>query len=197
MSHHRSRCIALSLAPLLLLGAGSALAHPGHIGPHAGFLQGFLHPLLGLDHLLAMLAVGVWGVMQGGYQRRFTPLMVLGGMWLGAGLAWAGMNLTGVETGIALSVLLVGILIATFTHLSRALGTMLVVGFMLFHGAAHASELPAGASVLMYLIGFSVATLGIAYGGKALGGFLKTRSSLWSRALGGAIAFIGGLFLLS
>ncbi|MHB0774421.1 HupE/UreJ family protein [Halomonas sp. WWR20] len=189
---------ALALAPVLVLTAATAFGHPGHDGAgHGGFMAGLSHPLLGVDHLLAMLAVGLWSARQAGVQRRFMPLLVLSGMWLGAALAWGGLALPGVETGIAMSVLLAGVLIATLTRLPNGLGGILVVGFMLFHGYAHGSELPHSASLVTYLLGFSLSTLAITWGGKALGGWLMNREARWSRLLGAAIAVLGGVFTLS
>ncbi|WP_148255115.1 HupE/UreJ family protein [Aidingimonas lacisalsi] len=190
--------IALSLFIPLLALSGLALAHPGHNGAgHGGFAAGVSHPFLGLDHLLAMLTIGLWSVRQGVTFRRWSPAAVLGGMWVGAGLAWGGMALPGVETGIALSVLLAGVLLATLVRLPTAVGGTLVVAFMLFHGHAHGSELPHGASLLTYLVGFSLATLAITYGGKALGAFLMSRGNRWMRAVGVAIAAVGSVFALS
>ena len=158
------------MAPVITLAAMSAVAHSGHDGAgHGGFLAGLLHPMLGLDHLLAMLAIGLWSVRQQGSLRRYMPGLMLAGMWGGAALAWNGLALPGVETGIALSVLLAGVLVATLTRLPGMLGGGLVAAFMLFHGHAHGSELPAGASLLTYLIGFSLATVAIAGVGKGLG----------------------------
>ncbi|GAB2796629.1 HupE/UreJ family protein [Halomonas shantousis] len=191
---------ALALAPVLSLTAATAFGHPGHDGAgHGGFAAGLMHPLLGADHLLAMLAIGLWSVRQAGVSRRFMPLLVLGGMWLGAALAWGGLGLAlpGVETGIAMSVLLAGVLIATLARLPGALGSTLVVGFMLFHGYAHGSELPHNASLVTYLLGFSLSTLAITWGGKTLGGWLMTRRTRWCRLLGAAIAVVGGVFALS
>ncbi|MCP1366346.1 HupE/UreJ family protein, partial [Halomonas sp. BBD48] len=151
----------------------------------------------GIDHLLAMLAIGLWSVRQQGSLRRFMPLLMLAGMWGGAALAWGGLALPGVETGIALSVLLAGVLVATLARLPSVLGGGLVAAFMLFHGHAHGSELPAEASLVTYLIGFSLATLAIAFAGKGVGALLQRCETRWVRALGAAIAAVGGAFALS
>lgn len=197
-SYLNSRVCALVVAPVVMLAAMSAAAHPGHDGAgHGGFLAGLLHPMLGVDHLLAMLAIGLWSVRQQGSLRRFVPGLMLAGMWGGAALAWNGLPLPGVEIGIALSVLLAGVLVATLTRLPGMLGGSLVAAFMLFHGHAHGSELPAGASLLTYLIGFSLATVVIAVVGKGLGTLLQRCETRWVRALGATIAAIGGAFALS
>ncbi|MEC9483672.1 MAG: HupE/UreJ family protein [Halomonas sp.] len=195
--HRNSRFWALAVAPVVTLATMSAFAHPAHDGAgHGGFLAGLLHPMLGLDHLLAMLAIGLWSVRQQGSLRRFMPLLMLVGMWGGAAMAWSGLALPGVETGIALTVLLAGVLVATLVRLPGVLGGGLVTAFMLLHGHAHGSELPAGASLLTYLIGFSLATLAIAFAGKGIGALLHGCETRWLRALGSAIAVLGGMFAL-
>lgn len=197
-SRPSSRVLALAVGPVAAFTAMTAFAHPGHdAAGHGGFIAGLLHPLLGLDHLLAMLAVGLWSVRQEGSLRRCMPLLMLAGMWGGAALAWGGLAVPGVETGIALSVLLAGVLVATLARLPGALGGVLVAAFMLFHGHAHGSELPAGASLVTYLIGFSLATLAIAFIGKGIGAQLQRCETRWVRALGAVIATVGGVFALS
>ena len=182
----------LLMAAGLLLTAASAAAHTGH-GAHAesGFLSGLLHPMLGLDHLLAMAAIGFWSVRQSNTMKQITPLFVIGGMVLGAGIAWAGMCLPSVETGITFSVLVAGILIATLAKLPTAVGGTLVGVFMLFHGFAHGTEMPAGATLAAYLAGFSMATLAITLVGRGLGSLLLRADSRFSRGIGGVLAVAG------
>jgi urease accessory protein len=196
-SRSNSHLWALAIAPIAALAAMTASAHAGHdaVG-HGGFAAGLLHPLLGLDHLLAMLAIGLWSVRQQGSLHRFMPLIMLAGMWGGAALAWGGLAVPGVEAVIALSVLLAGVLVATLARLPGALGGVLVAAFMLFHGHAHGNELPTGASLLTYLLGFSLATLAIAYAGKGFGALLQRCETRWVRALGAMIAAVGGAFAL-
>ncbi|MGR4068525.1 HupE/UreJ family protein [Billgrantia sp. C5P2] len=186
--------LALVAAPALLLVAGLAMAHPGHEHPHGGVVAGLSHPLLGFDHLLAMLAVGLWSLRQSRAFSLAAPLLAAGGMLLGAGLAWAGFALPGVEFGIAMTVLLAGVMIAALVKVPAAIGAGVVVLFMLFHGHAHGSEMPHGASMLAYLAGFTLATLAISYAGRAAGAFLMARENCILRALGVAIAAAGALF---
>lgn len=186
---------ALAAGPMLLLAAGMALGHPGH--EHAqggGFAAGLSHPLLGLDHLLAMLAVGLWSLRQARPLCVAAPLLAVGGMLLGAGLGWAGIALPGVEFGIAMSVLLAGVLIAAMVRVPALLGGAAVVLFMLFHGHAHAAEMPMGASTLAYLAGFSLATLALTLGARLAGSWLMAREQRVLRGLGLAIAAMGALF---
>jgi urease accessory protein len=176
----------------LMLAATTAAAHTGH-GTHTagGFTSGLLHPMLGLDHLLAMAAIGFWSVRQSNTMKQITPLFVVGGMVLGAGLAWGGLSLPGVETGITLSVLVAGILIGAMAKLPTAVGGSLVGAFMVFHGFAHGVEMPAGATLAAYLVGFSIATLAITLVGRGLGGLMLKADSRFSRGVGGVFALAG------
>lgn len=184
----------LLMAAGLLLTATTGAAHTGH-GAHAesGFLSGLLHPMLGLDHLLAMAAIGFWSVRQNNLMKNATPAFVIGGMVLGAALAWRGLSLPGVETGISLSVILAGILIAAMAKLQTALGGSLVAVFMLFHGFAHGAEMPAGAMLVAYLTGFSVATLALTFIGRGLGALMLKADSRVGRSLGGVVAAAGAV----
>ena len=123
--------------------------------------------------------------------KQITPLFVIGGMILGAGIAWAGMSLPGVETGITFSVLVAGILIASLAKLPTAIGGTLVGAFMLFHGFAHGTEMPAGATLAAYLAGFSIATLAITLVGRGLGSLMLKADSRFSCGIGGVLAGAG------
>jgi urease accessory protein len=184
----------LLMAIGLMLTATAAIAHPGHgAHVHSDFLSGLLHPMMGLDHLLAMAAIGFWSIRQSATMKRGAPLFVVGGMILGSAIAWAGVSLAGVETGIAMSVLLAGVLIATMAKLPTAVGGTLVALFMLTHGYAHGAEMAAGANLLSYMAGFVVATLAITFAGRGLGALMLKADNRVSRALGGVVAVIGGV----
>lgn len=177
-----------------MLTASIAMAHPGHGEPaSSSLLSGLLHPLLGIDHLLAMGAIGFWSIRQSPTLKRGIPIFVVGGMIVGAGMAWAGISLAGIETGIAMSVLLVGVLIATLSKLPTAVGGSLVALFMIAHGYAHGSEMAQGASLVSYLTGFVIATVAITFMGRALGTVMLKADNRVTRALGGVIAIIGGI----
>jgi len=176
----------LLMATSLMVTATAASAHAGH-DAGTGFTSGLLHPMLGLDHLLAMAAIGFWSVRQSNTMKQITPLFVIGGMILGAGLAWGGLSLPGVETGITFSVLVAGILIATLAKMPTAVGGGLVGAFMMFHGFAHGTEMPAGATLVAYLAGFSIATLAITLVGRGLGGLMFRADSRFSRGVGGVL----------
>ncbi|WP_100638264.1 HupE/UreJ family protein [Marinobacter salexigens] len=178
----------------LMLTASLAAAHPGEIGhTHGGFLSGLLHPMLGIDHLLAMAAIGFWSIRQSTTMKRGAPLFVVGGMVVGAAIAWGGISLAGVETGIAMSVLLAGVLIATMAKLPTIVGGTLVALFMVAHGYAHGAEMAAGSSLVAYMAGFVVATLAITFAGRGLGVLMLKADNRITRALGGVVAVIGGM----
>ena len=179
----------------LMLTATAASAHPGHgvLHTHNDFLSGLLHPMMGLDHLLAMAAIGFWSIRQSTAMKNGTPLFVVGGMMVGAALAWGGLSLVGVEIGIAMSVLLAGILIATMAKLPTAVGGTLVALFMITHGYAHGTEMTAGASLMSYMAGFVIATLAITFVGRSLGTVMLKADNRITRALGGVVAVIGGV----
>lgn len=143
------------LAIALATASGAVFAHPGHEG--ASFLSGFAHPFGGLDHLLAMLAVGLYAALQPGAARWMLPAGFVVAMLGGAGLGALGVALPAVEAGIAASVLVLGLLIAFSARLSVAASLPLVAAFALFHGHAHHAEM-AGASLAIYAPGFALAT---------------------------------------
>ena len=144
----------------LCLFAGTASAHTGD-HPAAGFAAGLTHPLLGLDHLLAMIAIGLWAAQQGGRALWAVPAAFAGAMALGGGLAWSGIALPHSEIAVALSVLVLGLLIASRRQWAVAAGMALAAGFALFHGYAHGLEMPPAASPAPYVLGFVLATLGL------------------------------------
>ncbi|QEY59213.1 HupE/UreJ family protein [Pseudomonas sp. C27(2019)] len=188
-----NRVTKLLMTVGLMLTASVAVAHPGHGEHTGGFLSGLLHPMMGLDHLLAMAAIGFWSMRQSAGMKRSAPLFVVGGMVGGAAIAWAGVSLAGIETGIAMSVLLAGVLIATMAKLPTAIGGSLVALFMLTHGYAHGAEMSAGTSLISYMLGFVIATLAITFVGRGLGAAMMKADNRISRAMGGVIAVIGGV----
>lgn len=189
MKHPR----ALFLLPLAL-AAFPALAHTGHgIG---GFASGAAHPFLGLDHLLAMVMVGLWAAQQQDLWRRLAPpLAFVAAMAVGGYLGQAGVALPQVETGIALSVLGLGLLTAFAVRLPLAASLAVIGGFALFHGHAHGAEMPAVA-LWTYMPGFILSTAAL----HALGYFSASRAldgrSPWVRGAGLLSAFAGGGMLL-
>lgn len=146
----------------LLAGIGALLpvlahAHTG-VGAADSFMHGLMHPFGGLDHLCAMVAVGIWAAQTGGRALWAVPLTFVGVMALGGALPLLGIVPPFVEQGIVLSVLLLGVLIAAAVRLPLLAGCMLTGLFALWHGHAHGAEMPALASGLGYASGFMLAT---------------------------------------
>jgi urease accessory protein len=184
-----------ALAVLASLASGVAEAHTfGADG--AGLVQGFAHPLGGLDHLLAMIAVGLWATQLGGRALWAVPVAFVSMMAVGAVIGWTGMPVAGVEPVIAVSLLLLGLVVTTATRLPVALGMALVGVFALFHGHAHASDLPAAASALADGGGFIAATVLLHGVGLMLGLAARTRFT-WALRLGGAGVAAAGAVLMA
>ena len=178
--------LAVSFLPTL------AQAHPGIPGHTHGFANGLAHPLTGLDHILAMIAVGLWAAQRGGRALWVVPLAFVSAMALGGMLGMAGGALPLAEPGIAASVLILGILIAACIRLPLAASALIVGSFALFHGFAHGAEMPATASGLAYGMGAMLATASLHFLGIGLGLAAKQRVSMQLvRYVGAAIAFCG------
>jgi len=174
---------------LLTLISPLALAHQGG-AETAGWSAGLLHPLTGLDHLLAMVAVGMLGARMGGKALWRLPLLFMGLLLAGAVLALNGLMLPYLEQGILLSVVLFGLLVA-LPRTYAAVGTALVAGFALYHGMAHGAEMPVVATALAYISGMLLSTAGLHLAGIAAVSRLQVE---FTRAVGAAVA-TGGLLL--
>ncbi|WP_026380476.1 HupE/UreJ family protein [Afifella pfennigii] len=186
------RLTALSAAAFFAATA-PAFAHLNP-GEHGSFAAGLSHPLFGLDHILAMVAVGLWAAMLGGRALFAVPAAFVGTMIAGFLLALFGLSLPFVEPVILASVVVLGLIVAMAVRLPAAAGAVLVGAFALFHGYAHGTELGA-ASALSYLLGFALATAGLhAAGigiGLVLGGGRSRPGIALARGLGGATAAAG------
>jgi len=189
----KSLSVALGLTALLVV-AQTASAHPGH-GPASGFHAGFYHPLSGIDHILAMVAVGLCAGQLGGRWIWFLPATFLGFMVAGGIVAIGGTHVPMIEQGIAASVLILGLLVAGGSRLFLPLTVGLVALFAMFHGYAHGAEMQSGLRPTTYALGFVLATAALHAIGVGIGIVLKRRSwTTASRITGGAIA-AGGLLL--
>ncbi len=183
-------------AGLLILAASPLAAHEG--GAAAGLLSGLYHPISGLDHVLAMVAVGIWGAQLGqpaiwALPVTFPMVMALGGM-----LGLLGLPIPGVEIGIGLSALLLGLVVALERRPRLAVAAVLVGVFAIFHGHAHGAELPEGQNGLAYSIGFVASTGTLHVAGIALGLIHRwERGRLALRAAGAGIAVAGAWFVWS
>jgi len=180
---------ALALLPL------AACAHPGHQLGYS-FSTGFVHPFTGLDHLLAMLAVG-FAAARMGRRGLWLPLAFMGFMVMGAAAGVAGLAVPGVETGIALSVLALGLMQMLAPRLSTGLGVALTGLFAVFHGLAHGAEMPPHAHAVTFFAGFTLATGALHLGGMALGRLATQPRLRWVAAVAGVgTGGVGALMLL-
>jgi urease accessory protein len=190
----------LLVAIALLLAPSVASAHPGH-GEDSSLLGGFIHPFGGIDHLMAMTAVGLFAAHLGGRALWAVPTTFIAVMALGGVFGAAGVSLPFTETAIALSVLVFGFVI--FSGITPpVLAAMALVGiFAAFHGHAHGTEMPVGISGGVYGIGFMVATAllhgpGITLG-LAIGRFDEASRRRAMQTCGVAIALIGAGLTIS
>jgi urease accessory protein len=189
-----------SLAALVAVTvAGFSSAALAHIGDHShmSFAAGLRHPLTGLDHVLAMVAVGLWASQLGRRAMWLLPATFLAVMVVGAAIGFSGLALPWVEFGIAGSVLVLGAAVALALRPSLAVSVPLIALFALLHGYSHGAELPATASALTYGAGFVAATLALHAIGIAVG-LLANRVPVRfaARTAGGAIAAVGFLLVV-
>ncbi|HVE16889.1 MAG TPA: HupE/UreJ family protein [Chthoniobacterales bacterium] len=188
--------ISLLLAALLLAPT-LAHAHTG-VGDTNGFAHGFGHPLFGLDHLLAMIAIGLWASQIGGRALWAVPATFVSVMAVGGVLGIAGVPVPFVEQGIATSVLLLGLLIAFSARLPLGFSVPLVALFAICHGHAHGAEMPVNASGFEYAIGFMLATAVLHGAGIGLGMLLQRNTPVpVLRVAGAAIAVVGVTFFFA
>ncbi len=194
MTHFLFRSIAviLSLIPV------SAFAHTG-VGDTAGFVHGFSHPVSGIDHILAMVAVGILAYQLGGRALWLVPGTFVLVMALGGVLGIAGVPVPYIEVGIALSVVILGAIIAAGVKAPVAIAMAIVGVFAIFHGHAHGAEMPVDASGAEYAAGFMLGTALLHMAGLALGFLIgrigEARGPNFVRAAGAATS-LAGLALL-
>lgn len=188
MNLHKSLfALALFLSPAV------AFAHAGN--DNSGLMAGLAHPVFGLDHLLAMLAVGLWAAQQSGAARWALPLTFVATMLIGGLLGFNGLEIPLMETGIAASVLAFGLLVAVAIRLPMVIAIALTALFALTHGVAHGLELPELASPWGYAAGFVVATAALHASGYALVRLLPQAAAPVVRVLGAASAVTGAWLL--
>lgn len=193
-----ARIFTVAAAAGLVAGAAPALAHtgvPGH--EHGGLAAGLMHPVGGFDHLIAMLSVGIWSALVAkgdGWRLWSAPAAFVSAMIAGAAAGSAGLPLPLIETGIALSVVLLGVMVMTRIELPTLSGAGLVALFALFHGHAHGSE--AVGNIGAYMAGFAVMTAALHVGGILIGKAL-VNLRLATSVAGGLIAAAGAYLLAS
>jgi urease accessory protein len=192
MTHHQ-RC-AVAAMSLLLAAWTPASAHTGSMS--GGFVGGFAHPLFGPDHVVAMVAVGLWGAFLGAPAIWLLPIVFPLVMALGGVIGILGVPLPGVETGIAVSAIVLGLMVALAAKPPLPIAAAIVGVFAIFHGHAHGAELPPGVDAVAYSVGFVVATGLLHLTGIAFGLLARWPAGrLAVRAAGGVIALAGMAFL--
>ena len=197
MRKPRQHTVARGIAMLmpLLLWAQSALAHPQK-GEAVGFLTGFRHPISGLDHVLAMVAVGLWGAQLGAPAIWLLPVAFPMVMAMGGMLGLMGVPLPGIEYGIAASAILLGAAVLFELRPPLAIAAILVGFFAIFHGYAHGTELPPGQSALLYSMGFVIATGCLHAAGIGIGTVHRWGwGQKFLRVVGALVAIGGGVFM--
>lgn len=194
------KTVSRALFITLLLAPHAAFAHSGPAGHDHGFLYGFMHPLGGLDHLLAMIAVGLLAAHLGGRALWLVPASFVTLMAVGGIIGFAEIRVPYVEFFIAASVVVLGALVAFRANLPLAAAVVIAGFFAIFHGHAHGAELPDGESPYPYAAGFMLATALLHLTGIAIGiGFAKLGASGMGRRIvqagGGAMALAGIVLL--
>lgn len=199
MTAKRKRLLALALLLCMSLPAWAHGDH-GDAAPLGGgsFMTGFLHPFTGWDHVTAMVGVGLWGAFLGRPAIWVLPIVFPLVMAFGGFLALAGVPLPGIEVGIALSALVLGVMVAAAARPPLWVAAVIVGGFAIFHGYAHGTELPGAADPLLFSLGFVLATGIMHAGGIAFGSLVRWPAGrLAVRAGGGLIGLAGLSFLVA
>lgn len=181
---------------LLILFAGSASAHEG-AGISGGFFSGFMHPILGWDHVVAMVAVGLWGAFLGAPAIWILPVVFPLVMAIGGALGVMGVPIPAVETGIAASAVVLGAMVAFAARPPIRIAAVIVGAFAIFHGHAHGTELPDAANPLAYSLGFVIATGLLHLSGIAFGLLVRWPAGKVAVQAGGGIIALAGVGFLT
>ncbi|MGF1620177.1 MAG: HupE/UreJ family protein [Rhodomicrobiaceae bacterium] len=196
MLTHRMRYkIALFLG-VLTISSQPAVAHEA-VGVMGGLTSGFLHPLFGLDHLVAMIAVGLWGAFLGSPAIWTLPIVFPFVMALGGALGVMGLPVPYVEAGIAGSAVVLGLMVAFAVRPPIWIAALIVGAFAIFHGHAHGTELPQAADPLAYSLGFVVSTGLLHLAGIALGLLVVWPLGRYAVRTGGAVIAAVGIGFLA
>ena len=187
-----SRWVAL----VFLVLAGAAEAHEGG-GIAGGFVSGLMHPVLGWDHVVAMVAVGLWGAFLGSPAIWILPVVFPLVMAFGGALGVMGIPVPSVETGIAVSAIVLGAMVALAARPPIMVAAVIVGVFAIFHGHAHGTELPDAASPLAYSLGFVIATGLLHLGGIAFGLLVRWPAGQVAVRAGGALIALAGVGFLT
>lgn len=196
-----SRCLKLLQLsiPALFALALPSLAH-AHVGMDStsGWAHGFAHPFGGADHVLAMIAVGLWAAQMGGRAVWLVPLTFVAVMTVGGLMGIAGVPIVYAEHGIILSLLVLGVLIAAAVRLPLVVSAVIVGVFALCHGYSHGTEMPHSISSFAYAAGFTLSTALLHTSGIGIALFAqRIGREQWLRLAGVAVALCGGGFLFA
>jgi len=186
----------LMTTTLLIVFAGSACAHEG-TGIGGGFISGFMHPILGWDHVVAMVAVGLWGAFLGNPAIWILPVVFPLVMAFGGALGVLGVPIPAVETGIAASAVVLGAMVALAARPPIWIAAVIVGVFAIFHGHAHGTELPDAANPLAYSFGFVIATGLLHLSGIAFGLLVRWPAGKVAVQAGGGIIALAGVGFLT
>ncbi len=189
-----TRSVRVALCTALCVLPAFAIAHPGH--DESGLMAGVVHPLTGMDHLLAMFAVGLWAAQQKGTARWILPVTFVGCMLLGGLLGFDGFAVPYLETGIAASVLAFGLLVAVAARPPTYVALATTGLFGLAHGVAHGLELPDMSSPVAYAIGFVAATSALHAAGYAMARWMPMAGAALIRIIGWLSAAAGVVLLV-
>ena len=189
--------VALSSIFLLLVATSPALAHSDAASLQGGFMSGFMHPISGLDHVVAMIAVGLWGAFLGKPAIWILPVVFPLVMAFGGALGVAGVPIPYIETGIALSGVVLGLAVLFALRPPMWIAAFIVGAFAIFHGHAHGTELPNAANPLIYSLGFVIGTGLLHLAGILIGELKRLPWGDWIVRAGGAIIALIGLGFLT
>lgn len=187
----KSRVVRAAVALAAVSFMPLAFAHPGMHHAAASFSAGFSHPLFGWDHLLALLAIGLWAAQQERNAVRTLLLAFPLAMAAGAFAALRGIALPLTEPGVATSVALAGLLVAFAVRMPKAASLATATVFALLHGYVHGMEMPSGGEPVLYVLGFVAATALVQLAALAIG----SKAQCAMRAIGAGVAVAGVLML--
>lgn len=191
----RSAFPSIVVAVLVAFWSSTAFAHTDNGIAH-GIWHGLQHPVSGWDHLVAMVAVGLWGAFLGRQAMLLLPVVFPAVMAAGAGLAMAGIPIPAVEIGIPASAIVLGLAVALALKPPIWIPALSIAAFAIFHGYAHGAEIPAATNPIAYALGFLSATIVLHWIGIAFGLLARWEAGMVVvRTSGATIAIIGAVFL--